>query len=341
VFTIPIIGGMPKLLLRDAYSAVWSPDGTRLAFSSIRDQNGIDCNEETCAWSPELYVSAADGRGARRLTSNEGSDGSPTWSLDGSRILFSSDQNMPDGEASEIYSVAPDGSCLTWITNGTPGSAQPSFRPGSGDTFDPGSCNPADHPLRPELPTPKPFAGGLWLGPRFGGLLASDTAIEGEVRYVDCEHYDARRCPTPVKLTTEPACSMASWRLLLEFRFTFTRRRGAVLAYYDRGADGQVLSGDGITSIELEHPQNTLRRVRWVFDGLRPYEATSLTRLAAPRVPRALARRFDRTARVVNQLGRAGAAKRLKLRRTTVGAHLRLRAVLRPYQLCDGRSSAR
>jgi WD40-like Beta Propeller Repeat len=273
----------------------------------------------------------------RRLTSNHGSDVSPAWSPDGTRLLFASDQNLPASGADEIYSVAPDGSCLTWITNGTTWSVQPGFRPHSGDTFDPGSCNPADHPLRPEFPNPKPFAGGLWLGPRFNGLLASDVYPPDELDYADCEHFEAKRCPPTIGLSEQPACDTQSWDAIIDLAPTLTRRRGAVLAYYDRVDPAELLSGAAITSIAIgDHgTQNTRAHVTSVADALRPYTATHPTSLAAPRVPRTLARRFDHTARVVQQLGQTAAAKRLKLHHRTVAVHLRLRALLRPYRLCD------
>ena len=297
VFTIPVVGGMPKLLVREAYSAVWSPDGSRLAFASIADRNGIVCDEGegTCVWSPELYVAAGDGSGARRLTFNQGSDGGPAWSPDGTRILFDSNQNLPEGDAYEVYSVAPDGSCETWITNGTPSSFSPSVRPGSGDTFDPGSCNPADHPLRPELPKPMPFAGGLWLGPRFDGLLATRMYSAGEVDYTDCEHFEARRCPPPIRLSAERSCGRTSAYL---GGATFTRRGAAVLAYTDKVDPAYLFSGNAVTSINIgsDGTSNTRARVRQVAAALRPYTASRATRLRAPRVPRALARRFARTA---------------------------------------------
>jgi Tol biopolymer transport system component len=54
----------------------WSPDGTRIAFSSYRDGN----------W--EIYVINADGTDSTRVTEQIESDYSPTWSPDGSKLLF-------------------------------------------------------------------------------------------------------------------------------------------------------------------------------------------------------------------------------------------------------------
>jgi Tol biopolymer transport system component len=46
----------------------WSPDGTRIAFSSTRDDgNG------------EIYVMNADGSGQTRLTNNPAPDWYPSW----------------------------------------------------------------------------------------------------------------------------------------------------------------------------------------------------------------------------------------------------------------------
>jgi Tol biopolymer transport system component len=54
----------------------WSPDGTRIAFSSYRDDN----------W--EIYVIDADGTNPTRVTEQIESDYSPTWSPDGDKLLF-------------------------------------------------------------------------------------------------------------------------------------------------------------------------------------------------------------------------------------------------------------
>ena len=65
----------------------WSPDGSRLAFSSDRDGN------------TEIYLMNVDGSNVVRLTNNPASDTEPGWSPDDKLIAFSSDR---DGNI-EIY----------------------------------------------------------------------------------------------------------------------------------------------------------------------------------------------------------------------------------------------
>jgi len=121
LYTVADRGGQPQRLLVDAQSASWSPDGTRIAFASIRDEIEDDCTSDECDYAAELYVANADGSDAHRLTHDQGDDDNPRWSADGSRILFSSDRNFPAGNTSELYSVGAEGACLTWLTNGQPG----------------------------------------------------------------------------------------------------------------------------------------------------------------------------------------------------------------------------
>jgi Tol biopolymer transport system component len=79
---------------------VWSPDGSRIAFTSIRDGN------------LELYVMNADGSGVQRLTNHPADDKAPAWSPDGTRLAF---QTNRDGNW-EIYRIGVDGSELTNLT---------------------------------------------------------------------------------------------------------------------------------------------------------------------------------------------------------------------------------
>jgi Tol biopolymer transport system component len=60
---------------------VWSPDGSKIAFSSDRDGNY------------EIYVMNSDGTQQTRITTDPAYDGQPTWSPDGSKIAFISTRN--------------------------------------------------------------------------------------------------------------------------------------------------------------------------------------------------------------------------------------------------------
>lgn len=95
VYTVaPSGGGGERLLIEDAAEARWSPDGSRIAFTSYRDRNGRTCFQE-CSRNGEISVADADGTDLRRLTTNEADDHSPTWSPDGRRITFVSDRSTP------------------------------------------------------------------------------------------------------------------------------------------------------------------------------------------------------------------------------------------------------
>ncbi|MYI46551.1 MAG: hypothetical protein F4123_09300 [Gemmatimonadetes bacterium] len=71
----------------------WSPDGTRIAFSSNTDDgNG------------EIHVMNADGSGVEQVTNHSGSDQHPAWFPDGTRIAFDSNGDRPY-EHREIYVI--------------------------------------------------------------------------------------------------------------------------------------------------------------------------------------------------------------------------------------------
>lgn len=137
----------------------WSPDGSKIAFSSYRNGN------------TDIYVIEADGSKLTRLTLDEAIDATPIWSPDGSRIAFTSDRAenkniyvmnadgtdkrpitgdmfdarrpvwSPDGsriaftsylvnwDDSHVYVVDADGSNLKRITDGPSGHSDPSWSP--------------------------------------------------------------------------------------------------------------------------------------------------------------------------------------------------------------------
>jgi Tol biopolymer transport system component len=75
---------------------VWSPDATKIAFSSDRDGQ------------QELYVMNADGSDPRRLTDNPARDESPDWQalpFDGRRHRACGDESLASGGASSVLAM--------------------------------------------------------------------------------------------------------------------------------------------------------------------------------------------------------------------------------------------
>jgi hypothetical protein len=87
----------------DDHGPEWSPDGSKIVFSSFR----------VAAGNEEIYVMNADGSSPTRLTTDPSGDFSPTWSPDGTRIAFTS---VRDGNA-EIYVMNADGTGQVNRTN--------------------------------------------------------------------------------------------------------------------------------------------------------------------------------------------------------------------------------
>ena len=107
----PHAAGEPKNLTRHAagdYNPVFSPDGTRILFSSSRDAavtTSDGAAPPATYLASELYVMQADGSDVRRLTHHESWDGAPAWTPDGQAALFYSQR---DGET-RIYRTGVDG----------------------------------------------------------------------------------------------------------------------------------------------------------------------------------------------------------------------------------------
>jgi dipeptidyl aminopeptidase/acylaminoacyl peptidase len=143
--------GTGKKLVGPGYDPDWSPEGTQFAFANpVGDF--------------EIGVMNADGSGVYNLTNNNVRDTFPAWSPDGSQIAFYSDRGpigvwlmnsdgsnqhflsdgvlpnwSPDGSKiifqtsrdgnSEVYTMNPDGSGLTNLTNNPVEDDQPCYSP--------------------------------------------------------------------------------------------------------------------------------------------------------------------------------------------------------------------
>jgi TolB protein len=107
------------------YNPHWSPDGSKLAFETLRHEpHPDDCWQWYC--DSELYVLDILSGNAINVTNHMGvQDTSPTWSPDGTRLAFV--YRMADH--SEIYLAAVDGSSPSRLSPGAVDQWTPEWSP--------------------------------------------------------------------------------------------------------------------------------------------------------------------------------------------------------------------
>src|SRR5690348_3820132 len=106
-----------------ATEPAFSPDGSRIAFTSTRDGQ------------PEIYVMDADGTSAGRLTNSPGADGDASFTADGQSVVFHSQrtghrqiflQPITSSDAVQLTqepadnsqpTVSPDGETIAFVSN--------------------------------------------------------------------------------------------------------------------------------------------------------------------------------------------------------------------------------
>lgn len=116
IYRIPVKGGTPRLLLRQASAAAWSPDGRRLAY--VADRGG-------------LYLLDLQTRSSRLVT-HTCADVLPEWSPDGRWLAFADCGHPPvpnaDSPRHDLVVVRADGTGRRVIFTSRAGIGTPSWR---------------------------------------------------------------------------------------------------------------------------------------------------------------------------------------------------------------------
>jgi TolB protein len=343
--SIAIDGSHRRLVARHGSGGSFSPDGSKIAFSSTRDRNGFSCGSDECFYFGEIYVARADGSGARRLTRSDADDDSPAWSPDGAHIAFHSDRNYPSAERNEIYSIGVDGRCLTWLTNGVPDSLLPAWEPGAGGSSAPSGCGGAGRTatVAIDLAAARAFtpATAYWIGPEAPShLLLSEVRLDGRtlaLDYDDCSRYRARDCEGILQLFVEPVCKRPGdlYHELAEARVRHFR--GALLLRPGNPGAGNYLIA-GATKVDVGADGTDAMPV---VRALRPIDAAApATSFPRAVLPRSLFRRTGRVERAFRRHGRdvRATARALGIRPERVREALRVARELRglgPFQRLD------
>jgi len=143
-------GGSRELLL-GAKEAVYSPDGSRIAFTGYLHPDLVEAEENHDYLAEELYVGQANGSGVQRLSRSKGViESSPAWDPTGQRLAYvqaRGDRSFIPGLANlfpvgnSLMQVNADGSCRQRI------ASRPSlafygvaWQPGPGHEAGPLSC---------------------------------------------------------------------------------------------------------------------------------------------------------------------------------------------------------
>ncbi len=101
------------------YSPDWSPDGTKLVFSSINEGGFSD-----------LYLYNTTEGGLRKLTSDSYDDRDPAWSPDGEQIAFSSDRTSEGKEdAYNLFTYTLEDGSIQYVTFGRHHDFSPRWSP--------------------------------------------------------------------------------------------------------------------------------------------------------------------------------------------------------------------
>jgi hypothetical protein len=271
---VPAIGGTARRLTtggRDG-GGVYSPDGRSIAFGSSRDRAGKLCGEDECQFQSQLYVMAADGSAAHRVTSDFLGDASPVFASN-TTIVYS---RAPAGTfGSELYRIDVDGSCRRRLTHDALDDVRPAILPAPSGTDLPcptahralppgGNFNAAGSTLTPRSARAWRGLPLYWVGDSAGPFVLSTISVEAihpperpasKTAYVIYACLPAGGdCSRQLQLIMTPACARPTFPAT--GRGAIGERRGVPrIRYLDRD---ELLVGRTIVTIYGDAPAREL-----------------------------------------------------------------------------------
>lgn len=353
--TVNLADGKRRLISTGSFGGSWSPDGQRIVYARrVGDVERV-CSEFSCSNGARLFITTLDGRYETRVIAPDdgqfddfGDERNPEWSPDGTRILFQSDRNMHGfSDAYEVYSVEPDGECLSWLTNGTPASIVPTWSVSGGGSTTPASCGDNGRAPLVELPPPDDSLSNLgiakaryWFGGELKGRLYSgrydshpEWGTVSNLKYYDCAYFEPKACGSAIRKYEYSMCVYRGQLAKAFFAYpgpTFTRSRGVPSIHGIGDGDYQafLISGDRLVGGYRETSlfDKTLSGPE-MFAALRPLgsDAKPAGRLSPPKYPAFDIRRMKKIVRLVAAKGGAEkAAEALKVKPNVVKSNIRM-----------------
>ena len=101
----------------------------RAGESAFPGGNGVIAYYGTAGSSFEVFTMNADGTNRKQLTNALGTDSNPSWSADGSQILFDSEREGGGFENSDIFVMNASGDAEMILTAPLPNDSNPVFSP--------------------------------------------------------------------------------------------------------------------------------------------------------------------------------------------------------------------
>jgi Tol biopolymer transport system component len=128
VLAMPLGGGGPRVIARNASEGVYSPDGSRIAFLRVRIRTHVTGGPRKVATAEieettDLFVADADGSHPRRLTDTPtGIEIWPSWDPSGRRLaitrLVGGTEAGLLGIGDSVVEMNADGSCPRTVLTG-------------------------------------------------------------------------------------------------------------------------------------------------------------------------------------------------------------------------------